>query len=167
MDLAVERLQSLRVADVMTRRLNTVPAEYTLSQTAALFVDKDISWAPVVNRSGECVGVLSATDFLKRETLSQEAGGGDTSRTGRARVEDCMSDAIQSIAPHAGILHAARIMCAQHLHRLLVLDERGKPVGVISSMDITAALVNSMDEMRLGGFSGAFRAGDRPEWTAR
>jgi predicted transcriptional regulator len=38
------------------------------------------------------------------------------------------------------------MMCAQHYHRLIVLDRSQRPVGVISTMDIVASLVNLADE---------------------
>jgi CBS domain-containing protein len=43
--------------------------------------------------------------------------------------------------------HAAKIMCLQHVHRLPVVDASGKPVGIISSMDLVAALSNAAEEL--------------------
>ena len=58
-----------------------------------------------------------------------------------------MSEAVQSIDPGASLLIAARMMCAEHIHRLLVIDDSQQPVGVVSTMDIIAAMVNVVDEM--------------------
>ena len=60
-----------------------------------------------------------------------------------------MTSALQSVAMHAPLLAAAKIMNAQHVHRLVVLDEKEKPIGVVSTMDIVAAIVNAIDEMDL------------------
>lgn len=147
MDLAVERLRSLRVVDVMNRNVTTITADATLADIASLFTEHDISWAPVVDGQGQCIGVLSAKDYLRYQ--AKRNAEGEHAGTSKASVRDTMTTAIQSIASQAGLLRAAQIMCAQHLHRLLVLDEKGRPLGVISSMDITAALVNVTAEMGL------------------
>jgi CBS-domain-containing membrane protein len=145
MNLAVDRLQSLRVADVMSRAIVPIAADLSLVKAAQLLREHQFSAAPVVDAEEVCVGVLSATDFLKHMAQSP------TIATDNVFAKDYMTTAIQSIAPEASILLAARIMCVEHLHRLFVLDWRGKPVGVISSMDIVAALTNAIDEMHRAG----------------
>jgi CBS-domain-containing membrane protein len=60
-----------------------------------------------------------------------------------------MSHAVQSIAAHRSLLAAARMMCDGHLHRLVVLDAAGRPEGMISTMDVVAALLNTVDEARV------------------
>jgi len=37
-------------------------------------------------------------------------------------------------------------MCDLHVHRLLVLDETGRLLGVVSSLDIAAAVINAIEE---------------------
>jgi CBS-domain-containing membrane protein len=44
-------------------------------------------------------------------------------------------------------------MCEQHLHRLPVVSADGRVVGIISTMDVVAALVNAIDEMEAAHFS--------------
>jgi predicted transcriptional regulator len=46
----------------------------------------------------------------------------------------------------ATLLHAARIMCDQHIHRLIAVDRIGRPEGIVSSLDVVAALVQAVDE---------------------
>ena len=62
------------------------------------------------------------------------------------RVVAHMSRALQTLDAHTPIAEAARIMCAEHIHRLPVLDEHGHPVGMVTSLDIAAALVQAVDE---------------------
>jgi len=143
MDLAIERLRTLRVADVMTRPVIPVSREWTLERAAAAFGEHKISAAPVVDGEGACVGILSATDLLRR-VAEAESGVGK-----RPRASDYMSSGVQAVAPDAPLLLAARMMCLQHLHRLPVLDHENRPVGIISCMDVVAALVNAMDEMKM------------------
>jgi CBS-domain-containing membrane protein len=39
-------------------------------------------------------------------------------------------------------------MCDEHIHRLPVLDGSGRITGVITSLDIVAAMANAADEQR-------------------
>ena len=58
MDIAVDRLMTLKVKDVMTRKVICVAQNQRLSEAAGLFLEKGISGAPVVDEQGRCVGVL-------------------------------------------------------------------------------------------------------------
>ena len=58
-----------------------------------------------------------------------------------------MTDAVQSISPEASLAMAAKIMCAQHVHRLVVLDAGQRVSGMISTRDVAATLVNVLDEL--------------------
>lgn len=162
------RLESLRVSDVMAREVVSVSANQSMCSAAQLYVERGISAAPVIDDSGRCVGILSATDFLRE--LARDHGLSMANDTSHRLVGDCgfeawridvepddvvacrMSPAVQSIAAEASVLMAARIMTAQHVHRLVVLDSGGHPLGVISTMDVVAALLNVLDEPHtLGG----------------
>jgi CBS domain-containing protein len=63
-----------------------------------------------------------------------------------------MSKRVHSLLPGESLLKAARTMCEQHLHRLPVVDDEGRVVGIISTMDIVAAVVNAVDEMNATNF---------------
>lgn len=141
MEKTIDRLLALRVLDVMTRDPVVVSANESIDEVAARFRVQDVSAVPVVDEQGQCIGILSSTDFVKRE---QQPRPGESSP---ATAAGCMTQAVQSIEPGASLLAAARLMCDNHIHRLPVLDQK-VPVGVISTMDIVAALVNAVDEMK-------------------
>lgn len=156
----IDRLASLRVADVMARDVRTVGKNQTMSEVAVAWGDSGLSSAPVVDELGHCVGVVTATDFVKREQrLQQSPEGVELTAEGvDAHPYRCvpitadfvslhMTDAVQTIHPGESLLQAARIMCVEHIHRLFVVDQQGHPVGVISTMDVVAATVNAVDEM--------------------
>ena len=44
------------------------------------------------------------------------------------------------------ILSAARQMCGSHIHRLFVIDDEGKPIGVVSTLDLVSAMVLAFEE---------------------
>jgi CBS domain-containing protein len=57
-----------------------------------------------------------------------------------------MSPSVWSIDADATLIDAARLMCGKHIHRLPVLNREGKVVGVISSLDLVAAMVHAVEE---------------------
>ncbi len=136
-----------------------------MAAAACKLAEHSISGAPVIDEQLHCVGVLSAMDFVKQQVLvCQEdrlpGNGGNrhslraegrhqtlqVEEQGKALVCHHMSPAVQSIDADEPLLAAARMMCALHIHRLPVLDRRGHPTGMITAMDIVAALLNAIDE---------------------
>ena len=152
MPMLLERLRSLCVRDIMCRKIHAISMRQPMSDVARHLMRHEISAAPVVDPAGICVGFLSANDFLKRENASQAATfaspSGLTAHVWKPDdvAETYMSTGVQSIAESASLSYAAKIMCMQHIHRLPVIDAAGKPVGIISSMDIVAALSNASEE---------------------
>jgi CBS domain-containing protein len=162
----IDQLLALRVADVMAKNVVVISANQTMGEVAQVLRDNEVSSGPVVDEAGRCVGILTASDFVKRECEMRQReraalsgdepscceAGGDRPYRLTSSVEDFaefhMSPAVQAIDPGASLLKAARVMCAEHIHRLLVLNEFHQPVGVISTMDIVAALVNVVDELQ-------------------
>ena len=61
-------------------------------------------------------------------------------------VASRMSRSVQSIAADATVIEAARAMCAEHVHHLPVLDEDRCVLGLVSSLDIVAAMVHAVEE---------------------
>jgi len=157
MNSAIERLLGLRVGDVMTKSVVELPAHTTMAQAAETLVRHAISGAPVVDEQGHCVGVLSSVDFVQRE----RPPSGDVEHQLRhdspdapfhidAVAEDLvsthMTPAVQSISAETSLVEAGRVMCAEHVHRLPVLDGRGRVVGVVSTLDLVAAMIHAIEE---------------------
>ena len=70
----------------------------------------------------------------------------NTAPMNRGTTNRNMASAEQSIAADASLLEAGRVMCAAHVHRIPVLDGE-RVVGIVSTMDIVAAMVNVVDEL--------------------
>ena len=65
--LAQDRMMhSLKAVDVMTSPVHVIGADKDLIATATLLAEKGISGAPVVDRSGRVIGVISEKDFMRK-----------------------------------------------------------------------------------------------------
>ncbi|MFO0579062.1 MAG: CBS domain-containing protein [Polyangia bacterium] len=76
------RLQSLRVADAMSRSVLTVTAHAPLSEAAARFLDHRIGALPVVDDEDRLVGIVSYLDLLRFASFQH----GKTDGTRRAAL---------------------------------------------------------------------------------
>lgn len=122
----------LKVGDIMTRNVLTFRrAEAVGHATWALATDF-IGGAPVLGDDGAVVGVLSKSDLLDR------VHGGLTPAS--VTIGEVMSTEVVCAAPEESALSAARTMVERGVHRLLVLDDNGGLVGIVTSMDIVKAV---------------------------
>jgi len=151
----LERLMCLSVADSMSREVAVIPASATMDQAARILADNSASGAPVVDEAGQCVGVLSATDFVTFEIDRSDElpSHGRCSNMPPDRqyipwnsVRRFMATAVQTISSDSPLTRAAEIMCAEHIHRLVVLNERSIPIGVLATLDVVSALLSAIDE---------------------
>ena len=155
MSTAIDRLLNTKVNQVMATDVVTIHESSSMYEAAMLIRECGISGAPVVDDFGRCVGVLSATDFVESKTEEQcscvSHVATTVDRTGLTRTEVLdresvrahMSPRVHSIREHLSIVDAGHTMCEEHIHRLLVVDRQNRPVGIVSSLDLVSALVNS------------------------
>lgn len=59
-----------------------------------------------------------------------------------------MTTEVVTTRPEAPIGEIARWMADAHIHRVIIVDREGRPVGVVSSTDILAALAASAAKER-------------------
>lgn len=58
------------------------------------------------------------------------------------RVGELMSSPAVTVAMTAPLVEAARIMRDNRIHRVVAVDEQGRPVGVLSASDFVALYVD-------------------------
>jgi CBS domain-containing protein len=148
-------LLTLTAADVMSGPVVTISREMSLQSAAHMLARFAISGAPVVDTNGRCVGVLSSTDFVSWAEHGEKVTRSSRPRAGCAdtdwqvlAVESFPDDAVGrymttdpvTVSPDVCISDLARMMTDAHIHRVIVVDERDQPVGIVSSTDILAAV---------------------------
>jgi len=140
-----------RVRDVMSRNPICVTGAADARELARLFDENDVSGVPVVDAQDRVVGVVSRTDLLHRcvegppgsrpggaflEALGESAslGGFDPEELGL--VQDFMTDPPVTATPDETVKAVARRMAEERVHRIVVIDERGHAVGIVTTLDI-------------------------------
>jgi CBS domain-containing protein len=150
---------SLTANDLMSRELVLIPQEMSLRRAAQWLSQDHISGAPVVDAEGRCIGVLSATDFMRwaeKEHQAPPAAQASPASVYSAwqvmAVETLPTDAVSTymtanpvmVAPHTPISDLARFMIDAHIHRVIVVDKERRPIGLVSSTDILAAVAHAV-----------------------
>jgi CBS domain-containing protein len=145
---------ALTAADLMTRDVLMLPQQTSLRAAAHLLSQAQVSGAPVVDREGRCVGVLSATDFV--HWAEQGEGAARPRRTETPcysawqvidleavpteEVSVYMTADPVTVPPRTSLRELARLMLDAHIHRVVVVDPERHPIGIVSSTDILAAV---------------------------
>jgi len=157
---APKPLLSLTAGDLMTASVVMVPEEMSLPGAAHLLTQARVTGAPVVNHEGRCVGVLSSTDFVHWIDKNRLPGGGlsrhhaavsfaweiiDPETLPEEAVHHHMTRDVVFVEASTPIGELARMMIDAHIHRIIVVDPQRRPVGIVSSTDVLAALVRAAD----------------------
>lgn len=152
------RLCAETAAELMKPNPVSIREDAFVREAIVLLTTKGFSAAPVIDRAGRPVGVVSRSDILvhdreKVEYLPSrsayfneaelEAPNGEKLGKGfqienvdQTRVRDLMTPAVFSVTPDAPCEKVITEMLALRVHRLFVVDSNGVLVGVISALDV-------------------------------
>jgi CBS-domain-containing membrane protein len=147
-------LLDLRAEDLMTREVLTLPSYLSLRAAAHELVRAAVSGAPVTDADGCCIGVLSVTDLVHyldhaAEGVRYRHGGAcvcsdwqiiDPEVLPSDSVLSYMTKDVVTAEPETRAGELARRMLDAHIHRIIITDEQRRPVGIVSSTDILAAV---------------------------
>lgn len=126
-------LRSVFVKDHMTRNPVTLSPEMEILKAAHLLIHKDISGAPVLDKHGRLVGVLTERDCISivmQAGYHGEPGG---------QVKDFMNENPQWVSPEQSILTLADLFINGNFRRYPVIDN-DRLVGIISRRDVMRAM---------------------------
>jgi CBS-domain-containing membrane protein len=156
---AQKPLSTLTAADLMSRDVVTIPRAMSLHGAAHLLSQAQVSGAPVVDDLGRCIGVVSTTDFMQWMATADRAercacsdAHSFHSAWEMVDVEELPADEVGGhmtadpvvVSPGTSIAELARSMIDAHIHRIIVVDGKRRPIGVVSSTDILAAVANAI-----------------------
>lgn len=145
------------VATVMTRELFAVGPDTSIETAARLLTARHIGGAPVVDRRGKPLGVISLFDLVDPDRPRTRRFGhplfyrihdgrpemlGDDVEVDRGEVADVMSPFVLSIDAGATLRAAGQLMLDENVHRLLVLDGE-RLVGIVTTTDVLRGLLIS------------------------
>lgn len=117
------------VRDHMDRHVPTLRPETKILDAVGFLLEKKVTGAPVVDKSGRLVGMLTEKDCLR---LVAAGVGGELPR---GTVADIMTRDPESIPPDMDVYYVAGLFLQRDFRRFPVVED-GKLVGAITRFDI-------------------------------
>jgi CBS domain-containing protein len=120
----------MRIEQLMARDVSTCGPDDTLQHAARLMWERDCGFVPVVEGADRrVVGVVTDRDacmaaYTRGHALTE------------IRVRDVMSARVRACKPADELTAAEQVMREAKVHRLPVVDEDGRLIGVISLADL-------------------------------
>lgn len=118
------------VENIMTPTIVIIRADASLAEAAAMMKEHNVGCLPVVE-DNEIIGVISDRDMVVR-ALARMPHPEDTSVRAAATHGALCCHSDQTLED------VARLMRRYGVRRLLVLDNRNRPVGIVSVGDIAS-----------------------------
>ena len=143
------------IKDIMTKNVVTVNPEMDIHRLAELFMEKNISGAPVVDKSGKLLGVVKEEGVIFQDkkvhlptfinlsfgflALGTVRYNEEIKKITASKVSSIMEKDITTINPNTEIEDVATLMIEKEIYYLPVVD-KDKLVGVITKKDIVRAI---------------------------
>jgi CBS domain-containing protein len=127
----------------MSHEAITLADRSTAQEALALLAANGIGQAPVVNGSGQLVGLISRAHLLapsQGATIETQVREWETRMA--QNVTQLMRTPVPSVAVGGDIRRVARVLLDTDLPGLPVVDEHGRVIGFVSRSDLLRAMVN-------------------------
>jgi CBS domain-containing protein len=124
---SLNAMRKLTAADLMSQPIDSVEANIPLAEAVYLLSEKQVSRL-LVTENGKAIGIISVSDFV--------ASIASDLKSKRETVEDVMSRAILVCRGKTPVASAAYAMTSAGWRSVLVVDAKGKTLGVISGRDL-------------------------------
>ena len=162
-DEGVRDPEQTPVSRIMTRDVICVDRDLSVDALTALFVERDINAVPVLDVTGEPIGIVSKADVIREhyaiadpelppEQRSKhwdyDCGPSPNVASLRdALVGDIMMPLVFTLHEEATIARAAALMALKSVHQLPIASAAGEIVGIVSSLDILRWLAGDSGEL--------------------
>jgi CBS domain-containing membrane protein len=132
-------LRAITADELMTENPISIGHDAGVREAIALMTDRAFTVAPVIDATGQPVGVVSLTDILihnREYSRYLNAGVEDPEQADRTTVHDIMTPAIIVVRPETTAAEVVRSLLKYRVHHLFVADDQQTLIGVISMGDV-------------------------------
>ncbi|MDQ4422907.1 MAG: CBS domain-containing protein [Thalassolituus sp.] len=135
------------VSDIMTRDVKTLGTESTLRDAEELMREHHVRHIPVVNESGSIKGVLSQKEFLREAFRITDKFGAHHLQDYLAKtpVLDCLDREVDTLPSDTPLKTTGERLRAEKEGCLLIADEEGTLLGIVTSQDFVRLALDLLD----------------------
>ena len=152
----------LKVKDIMTRNVKTVSPETEITLAAKLLLSERINGVPVINETGELVGILCQSDLIAQQksipipSLFTLLDGyipltplnrldKEVEKIAATTVKNAMTPDPITVDSDTDIEKVAFLMVEKNYHTLPVVDS-GRLVGIVGKEDVLRILLSESEK---------------------
>ena len=117
--------------EFMSRKLEFIEITASLQEAAKMMTNRDISSLIIIDKNNKHVGLVSERDIVRK------ACSRDDIDIKAVRVSEIMSSPLIAINHKSTPREAAELLIKNKIRHLLVVDDVGKPAGIVTPMDFT------------------------------
>ncbi len=155
----MKKTRDLVAGDIMNPNVIVLNTEMTLQEAADVLGSNSISGAPVLNDQEVAVGVISYTDIAQNcaergylspsdrlgpdlyaqgweDRLEPEEMDRFQIEDGGLLVKDVMTPTVYTVPEKTPVREMAKTMIAGRVHRLFVINQDERLVGIVSTLDL-------------------------------
>ena len=147
----------MTAGDVMTKDVITVKKETTIRELAELFARHRISSAPVVDESGDMIGIVTETDLIEQNKSlhiptvislfdwviyleSDKKFERELKKMTGQTVADIYTPSVKTVTNFTPISDVADIMSSGKIHAIPVLEGK-KVIGIVARIDLIRTMI--------------------------
>jgi CBS domain-containing protein len=116
----------MRVKDIMTTAVDTLPSTSTIAEAARLMADDDVGVLPVLS-GDRLVGIVTDRDIAVRGVAAHISPDDSIRRV--------MSENVTTCSPDDEIEDVLGIMAQEQIRRMPVCDNRERVIGIVALAD--------------------------------
>ncbi|MFC5201116.1 CBS domain-containing protein [Streptomyces kaempferi] len=145
------------VEELMTRGVVRARPDTPFKELVRLLSENDVTALPVVDDLGRPMGVVSEADLLRKSADQSDPSGmipvpnleaWERAKAEGSRAEELMSAPAVCARPEWNVVEAARLMEAQNVKRLPVVDEADRLLGIVSRGDLLRIFLRRDEAIR-------------------
>ena len=159
----LRRTESMLVENLMSQPVHTIHADASLGEAASVLLSQRISGLPVVNKNNHVIGIITEADFLCAigvpchlpthnlwQTLSGMFSQPVQLHEPNENVGALMVTEVVTVLPEQTLHEAVEAMKSHRVKRLVVVDGKQKPVGVLTRSDLVRVFFERIPETKDG-----------------
>ena len=145
------------VEELMSRDVVRARRDTPFKALVRLLEESGITAVPVVDELDRPLGVVSEADLLRKSADQADPSGRtpiphleawERAKAEGSRAEELMSAPAVCARPEWTVVEAARLMEAQHVKRLPVVDETDRLLGIVSRGDLLRVFLRRDEAIR-------------------
>lgn len=126
------RKPAVLAQDIMSAPVQTLRPDTSLKEAWVFIKAQGFRHLPIASADGTLAGIISDRDLLRFSSLLES----QTAQTVHQTVASIMSTQVLTATPTTEIHELARVMLAERISALPVIDNHHRPIGIVTISDI-------------------------------